>query len=84
MANKKLYEVRLVSRSVQTKYVLAKSKREALETANEDEWMEKEQMLDSHLTASLEKEPNHPSNYVTFVNDEGEIEHDRYENVVKK
>ena len=83
MAKKKLYEVRLVSRSVQTKYVLATSKSSAIDLANQDEWDEKEEMLESQTSALLKDGPDHPSNYVRFVNDEGDLDCDRYVNVVK-
>lgn len=47
MAQKKVYIVSLISRSIQTKLVYASSKKKAEEIAGETDWMGKEEMLDS-------------------------------------
>lgn len=66
----KIYVVSLISKSVQTKLVQATSKREAIEIANNNEWQEKEEMLDSTITAKFATLPGnkyadfHPSDYV--------------------
>lgn len=46
---KNVYVVDLISRSIQTKLVYARSHKEAQEIADSSEWNEKEEMLDSEI-----------------------------------
>lgn len=74
MTKLKPFVVSLISRSIQEKIVMATSKEEAQSIADNTEWMEKEEMLDSEYEVrpavisgdeKKGKHPDfHPTNYV--------------------
>lgn len=86
---KKVYAVDLISTSIQTKLVLASSKKEAYNIASETEWLGKEEIIDTQFEAREavikgdEKEGGfpdfYPSSYVHT--DDGDCK--RYNEIVK-
>lgn len=73
MVNKKVFEVRLISSTMQYKNILASNANEAIEVAQRDdiEWNGKELVLDSEVMA-CPGEAYH-GKYIEYVNKKGEL-----------